>query len=81
MDLYSSSDEWVSAYLDWIDSEMADDVIKVQTVVVERRRRDRRFNGPDASRETALLMALRAESDCVKLLRQALQASGATHAH
>lgn len=74
MDPYSSTDEWVVAYLEWIDGP-SERVTEMRSIFLERRRADRRLGGADSAREVALLQALRAESDCVNLLRQALEAS------
>lgn len=76
MNLDQPMEEWVTAYLEWTDVQPgADGATQVRRVVVERRRTDRRSNGSSTAREAALLEALRAESDCVRLLRQALESS------
>ncbi|MBI1942676.1 MAG: hypothetical protein HYS35_03340 [Betaproteobacteria bacterium] len=51
MDLYRSTDEWVVAYLEWIDGEMAQDAMEERKAFVERRRGDRRIYRADAARE------------------------------
>jgi len=69
-----TTDEWVSAYLEWTDMLPAGNgVTQASCIVVERRHTDRRGNGCTSAREATLLEALRAESDCVRLLRQALE--------
>lgn len=73
MDLYNSTEEWVVAYLDWIDGQAGERVTGMRSIFMERRRSDRRLAGNGTPRETALLQALRAEADCVNLLRQALE--------
>lgn len=51
MDLYRSTDEWVVAYLEWIDGKMADDETEERKAFAERRRGDRRVHRADAARE------------------------------
>ena len=75
MDQDRSTQQWVSAYLEWIDVPSGEAAIQPRQVFFERRTSDRRANGPDRSREDVLLIALRAESDCVHMLRQALDSS------
>lgn len=51
MDLYRSSDEWVVAYLEWIDDQIADDMTEERKAFVERRHGDRRVYRAVASQE------------------------------
>lgn len=68
--------QWVSAYLEWIDVSSTDVAVSARQMFIERRSSDRRMNGPSRSREHALLIALRAEADCVRVLREALEGTG-----
>ena len=75
MDQDGSTQQWVSAYLEWIDVQAGEALFQTRQVAIERRRTDRRASAPERSREDVLLIALQAESDCVHLLRQALDNS------
>ena len=75
MDQDRSTQQWVSAYLEWIDVQAGEAAFQTRQVFIERRGIDRRASAPEPSREDVLLIALRAESDCVHLLRQALDTS------
>ena len=68
--------EFADAYLEWIDATPVAPAVRSQFAY------DRRGVAGDAdtlaaSREGILLMALRAEADCVHMLRQVLEADGA----
>lgn len=76
MNADQAMDEWVTAYLEWTDVQLGGDgATQVSRISIERRRIDRRAPGSGTAREAALLEALRAESNCVRLLRQALEAA------
>ena len=73
--------QWVSAYLEWIDVSSTEYAVSARKSFIERRAGDRRLNNAGRSREDALLIALRAEADCVRVLREALSGRfpGETH--
>jgi hypothetical protein len=68
--------QWVGAYLEWIDVSSTELSVSVRQTFTERRTSDRRLQSTSRSRENALLLALRAEADCVRVLRDALERSG-----
>ena len=73
MDADRSAADWVAAYLEWIDvtpmAEAADGADYDWSLEAAD---DGEF--PQLSREDVLLSALRAESDCLHVLRQVLEA-------
>ena len=68
--------QWVSAYLEWIDVSSTTFAVPARQTFIDRRTGDRRLKSLERSREDALLIALRAEVDCVRVLRDALERSG-----
>ena len=70
------TEQWVSAYLEWIDVRNTEFAVPVRRTFIDRRTGDRRLSSMNRSREDALLIALRAEADCVRVLRDALERSG-----
>ena len=78
MDTDRSVADWVAAYLEWIDEEAADGLAAASEDAGDVLYAGDDFDRPDVSREGVLLMTLRAESDCLHMLRQVLEADDAT---
>jgi hypothetical protein len=68
--------EFANAYLGWIDATPVAAAAR-PPFAYDRRGVASEADRPGASREGILLMALRAEVDCVHMLRQVLEADGA----
>ena len=77
----NETEQWVAAYLEWIDVPVTGGAIQSRRVFIERRTNERRAGGAEPSREDVLMIALRAESDCVHMLREALDASRDARLH
>ena len=82
------SSEWINAYLEWTDTEFsvasgmdADAAMDITAAYLEwidaspaRERRALVFTAGEPQREAVLLLALRTESECMQIVRQALDA-------
>ena len=82
------SPEWINAYLEWTNTEFAvasgmdaDAATDIATAYLEwidappaKERRAPAFRAGEPQREAVLLLALRTESECMQIVRQALDA-------